>query len=151
MSDLLLLLDIVNASRQVALLLGCDLSYCSCCMCVIISTTARGGSETLLQPPANTTCLAPASTNHKQRTGGGPQDLTMPPYVIHLSIFCRRSMTRSRESDRPRLLITSRAFVLAAYSTLMCEIKNALEINKTCLASCNRTHLQTLALTTHIC
>lgn len=44
--------------------------------------------------------------------------LTMPPYVMYLSIFWRRSMTRRSESDKPRLLMTSKALVLAAYSRI---------------------------------
>ena len=38
-----------------------------------------------------------------------PRDmqLTMPPYVNHRSILCRRSMTRNSELDSPTVLSTS--------------------------------------------
>ena len=87
LSDMLLLLK-VNAKTLIALLLGCDLRYCACCWSVVTSATARGGSGLLSQPPANTTCLAPASTNHQQGTICRPYHASIRnPFVHFLPSF----------------------------------------------------------------
>lgn len=61
---------------------------------------------------------------------------TMPPYVIHRSRRCRRSMTRSSESDSPTLLRTSSTFRCAA-----CGEHGEVCMENYCFDRCNQSDI----------